>query len=360
MEKIKLFDSYKVENITPFYTNQDAFHSFQKKKLTTTIPPSYLFTVHNALVSPYGVIFKNGRAVAESIYANPKFSHAQINLSFYKKIIMGKVRKVEGECFVFHHGWFDNYYHWLIEMLPRLYAAREHIKNCTLLLHESIAKYHYDSISLFKFKDICLIKDAELVRASKLMFPSFINFVSKEDINHGNQIIKEVDVNFHKPVMQEMAGWLKEKCQVKTQQNRKIFISRQKAKYRKLMNYKEVKIILDSHNIEEVFLEELSFKEQVNMLANTKLVVCIHGAGVANTIFMPQNGYVLNFTHKDYHEYCFQTIAHGMDLKYANILCNGNSFPNPQSNDVIIDTDILNKLLSEIENNSIDETSTYH
>ncbi len=60
-------------------------------------------------------------------------------LTFFKKIAMGKFRRVSGDCLVAHNAYYDNYYHWTLEALPRIYSMREYTKGLTLLIHENEA-----------------------------------------------------------------------------------------------------------------------------------------------------------------------------------------------------------------------------
>ena len=348
MTKIQLTNSYEEQEGAPFFSNFKEHYGSDKKEFASRIPPIDLYTVSSAYVSPYGVVFKNGKIVSESLYPHPGFSKLKTTLSFFKKIISRKVQELPEECFVCHHAWHFNYYHWIVEILPRFFISREYIKNSTLLLHENVTVFQKQSVELFGLKNVKFIKDHELMRVSKILFPSFVNFASTTPVSFSGKEFTQIDVKIHKPVVKGMAEWIRSNHLNVKNEKRKIFISRQKAQYRKLLNYDEVKKVLNSFEIEEVFLEELSFIDQLNLLANTQITIGLHGAGMSNIFVMPEGSYVLNFIHKDHHEYCYQQLAHAVDLNYAHVCSEGNSHPNPAYNDIKIDIELLKKLLEKI------------
>jgi capsular polysaccharide biosynthesis protein len=64
-----------------------------------------------------------------------------------------------------------------------------------------------------------------------------------------------------------------------------IFISRQKALGRRILNEQEVIAALAPLGFVAYTLEEMSFQEQVRLFSQAKAVVAPHGAGLANMMF---------------------------------------------------------------------------
>jgi FkbM family methyltransferase len=66
---------------------------------------------------------------------------------------------------------------------------------------------------------------------------------------------------------------------------RKIYVARQRAKVRKLANEPELVSMLKDLGFEAVFLEDLSFADQVRLFSEAKVIMGPHGAGLANMVF---------------------------------------------------------------------------
>ena len=110
---------------TPFFHNiiPVVFNVIFSKRLHQSA--LYLFTLKNAYVSPYGIVFKNGKVINQSIYKSDNSKIWTNFLSFLNKIVKNKVRVIEGDCLVISHSWYQNYYHWLIEITPRLFLMKD-------------------------------------------------------------------------------------------------------------------------------------------------------------------------------------------------------------------------------------------
>jgi hypothetical protein len=88
---------------------------------------------------------------------------------------------------------------------------------------------------------------------------------------------------------------------------------------------KSMRAVRDEHVLEEalrtrgftvVYLEELTFAEQVASMAGAGVVVAPHGAGLANTVFMPPGGHVIEITSGEWWSNAFRRIAHARGHSY--------------------------------------------
>jgi capsular polysaccharide biosynthesis protein len=70
--------------------------------------------------------------------------------------------------------------------------------------------------------------------------------------------------------------------------SRRIYISRQKAKGRRVRNEAAVVEMLQGWGFEWVTLEEMPFEEQVKLFHSAEIVVGPHGAGFSNLLFSGQ------------------------------------------------------------------------
>jgi len=83
-----------------------------------------------------------------------------------------------------------------------------------------------------------------------------------------------------------LAPWIREQknsLKVNSERKRKIFISRDDAKTRKLLNAEQLMLALQGW--ETVTLENLSIKEQVKCFTEASHIIAPHGAGLANLLW---------------------------------------------------------------------------
>ena len=297
-------------------------------ELKEYIEPTYLLQVSNALVSPYGIAVKNGRVIPESVYS--MFTRNRHLLTFVKKIALGKVRRVTGDCLLVHNAYYDNYYHWTLEALPRLYSVREHTRDLTLLIHEKTRPFIEDYLSFFRFKNIVPIKDDEIVLAPKLWLPTH----TARGLRHNERLVRE------------MAAYLKARVPsgVAPGGPGKVFISRRGAAYRQALNEPEVYALLREHGFERIRLEDLKLTEQINLFRGVKVLTGIHGAGFSNLIYMDAGEHLVDMIHERHAQNAFYTLACAFGLDYTRLECRGVGKSDYEGNDdLVVDLDRVRK-----------------
>jgi capsular polysaccharide biosynthesis protein len=103
--------------------------------------------------------------------------------------------------------------------------------------------------------------------------------------------------------------------------SRRIYISRGKSSKRRIINENSIIKILISNRFEIIFAEELTFAEQSNMAASSRIIISNHGAGLSNILFMKPGNVVMEIRHiNDTHNNCYFTLASAMKLKYYYFL----------------------------------------
>lgn len=89
----------------------------------------------------------------------------------------------------------------------------------------------------------------------------------------------------------------------------RIYVSRKKANRRKIHNENEVVAFLAKHGFATLCMEDLSFKERVNILARTKILLGIDGTNLTSMIFMPPKSTVIPLRCYDMQEFNLFTAA---------------------------------------------------
>ncbi len=231
-------------------------------------------------------------------------------LTFYKKLLLGKVRSVSGDCLVAHNAYYDNYYHWTLEALPRLFSVRHLTPQLNLLIHENTPRFVDEYLSFFKFKDIIRIKDSELIYTPKLYLPMHL----ARGLAHRESVIRD------------LGDWLRDQVLVSSNApQKKIFISREKARYRRAINESEIYQIFADRGYEKISLEGMSLHDQIRLFAQTSKVAGIHGAGFSNLLFAQNATLLVDIIHRDHPQDAFYNLACALGNDYLRLEGNGVS-----------------------------------
>lgn len=324
MKKTQLFPALNVVRKPP--PNFEEMHDLKKDfiHLEEIIPPVYLIEIDNAYVSPFGVVYKNGLVVKESVYS--MFNPNSYYLSFYKKLLLNKIIKLEGDAAIAHNSYFQNYYHWLLEAMPRLFLLKDQAAQLKLILNVNSPGFVKQYAALFGFKEIIYVGDDKLVKTDKIVFSTFTSR----------------GLAMYEPIIKDMVQWLFAKNDIKENPNptKNIFITRKNAKYRRLLNEDEVIAYLSSKGFKIVTLENLTIKEQMQLFADSKCVIGTQGAGMANMIYSTHGKILITIIHEEHPDdaYYNQTSINNTACYYFQ--CKGvQNFDYKNNDDISVEMD---------------------
>ena len=266
MKEIKFLD-YKSAN------NLDLIDIILNKntgsKITlTNIKSIYLYSYLWTVITNDFYIFKD----FERVYSNIKHQdHILIRQEELEKKLQ-LTNEIKGNYFLL--GGENNYWHLLIDFLPRLVCLNEIDLNNTLIIINSDIS---DKFQLFILKII------------KLMNLKNVKFIK---INRINQLYKfeklfissRPSVNFAYDFYEKIIGQFTEKKPVKN-----IYVRRGSVINRKVINENEVEEVLLKYNYEIVDCVNLSVDEQIKKFSSAKNIIIVHGASLANLLFAPNN-----------------------------------------------------------------------
>ncbi|MEK0188639.1 glycosyltransferase 61 family protein, partial [Microcoleus anatoxicus] len=143
--------------------------------------------------------------------------------------------------------------------------------------------------------------------------------------------------------------FLNEKQSLKTDYSERIYISREKASYRRIVNEKDVIGCLEKFGFRTVKLETMSVAEQALCLAAAKVVVAPHGAGLTNLVFCNPGTKVIEIFAPIYVPICFWTISNLCDLEHYYLIAelfDDKTQKYPGHKDMRVDLTSLEKLMN--------------
>lgn len=163
---------------------------------------------------------------------------------------------------------WKNYYHWMIECLPRLRYI-QHYRETTgrepiVFIPESRSVWMEEALKLVNLDMDYRIITQKSVSTDRLIVPVHPD-PSSEDIAWLKSRILENESPDASP-----------QC---------IYISRNDATSRRVKNIEQINSILREFNIKKYELNEYTVQEQARLFAGADLVIAPHGAGLANLVF---------------------------------------------------------------------------
>lgn len=101
----------------------------------------------------------------------------------------------------------------------------------------------------------------------------------------------------------------------------RLYISRARAARRKFTEESETSVteILSANGFQRVYLEDLSWPEQVQMLSRAKIIAAMHGAGITNILFSRAQA-LLEFHNPLEARPYFAVMARELGIRYAYII----------------------------------------
>ncbi len=178
-------------------------------------------------------------------------------------------------------GGASNYYHWVIDDLPRLASLPALPKSLPVLLNAPMA---FQETSL----ELLGVDQSRLHAMAPASGYEFRRLVVAFNPDFPRQASGLLDVE-RQTASGPALAWLRRQFApwMKATGPRRIFISRGAAQFRRLVNESEIESILLAHGFQSVRLEDLSMAEQIALFSSAEAVIGAHGAGFTNLVFAP-------------------------------------------------------------------------
>jgi hypothetical protein len=218
------------------------------------------------------------------------------------------------------------YYHWIAEILPRIWMAKEHLDSCLFAVPDYFLEkwpFVMDYFNLLGIKNLLILKNNESYFIDTIIMPT----------RAGETFFRQTEP------LEKGVLWLKEESLKISDKKlgKRLYISRDKANYRKVLNEKEILPILEKFNFERVFLEDYSLADQISICSNAEVIIGIHGAGLTNLLFLNNHTKLIDIRPKKvYNMYnIFFTLSYHSTCSYYFVLC--EYAPTPLETDKRID-----------------------
>ena len=222
---------------------------------------------------------------------------------------------------------YRNYYHFIVDVLFRMhgYMKIEDLYGMkpTFIATEPLQEFHKQYLDILGINVVC----------SKCFYTNrlFVSGRRRISFFHSSQAI----IDFRNDIYKRMH--ILTPCR-----DRLIYISRQKAKDRRVKNEEELMRLLSLHGFKRYFLEDMSVRAQIKLFSEAKIVISPHGAGVVNMIYNIHPVLIELFPHFNQGQGGYENLVNSMGGIYRAII----GIPT-QGTDFIVPIDKIESHLQE-------------
>lgn len=192
---------------------------------------------------------------------------------------------------------YDNYSHWLTAHLPKLLLLKDRGELGEVILPRELKP----------------AMEASLARVG--IDPAQMRRVPREEILSVGELTL-VGTDRFRPELLRRVREAAFEGRPRVAPHRRVYVSRARARFRRLRNEEEVWPILAARGFERVFMEDLDFDAQVQLMAETRVLVAPHGAGLTNMMFAPEETDVVEIAALSFPNPNFYAVAAAMGQRY--------------------------------------------
>jgi len=285
-----------------------------KHEYKKLIPPSRVKKKYNVYISNFQLKkFKHFRYLIKQWRMNPVTNKEKMNFllrDFYSFFTSKKKSEI---IVISKSSWVidsrsHQYFHWFTDAMQRIQTLGSLHEEYPILLTSNFngVEYIKKSLNLLNINFIELEENKEYLIEQLIMAER----VSPAG-NYNKDIVRSISNKFKKTITSNKNNINYEK----------IWISRQSALKRKVLNFDEIEPILLENKFMVLEYEKLDLEMQINISNRCKVLGGVHGAGLTNMMFMDKHSSVLEIrAENDNKNNCFFTLASDLDLNYYYFL----------------------------------------
>jgi len=220
-------------------------------------------------------------------------------------------------------GGADNYYHWMIDFLPRLLHALSSpsMADRRLVVSAQRTPYEQETIDLFAAPSDRLLEVPypSVVRCADLVA---LTFGPRPTATTGTPAMFRCAVPL--PVLSALRSRLLSAFRIAPRPNpaggRRLFIVRRDARRSGLINEEDLAVMLAGFGFEAVALSGLSVAAQASLFAEAEIIIGAHGAGLTNALFAPSGAALVELHPVTECPDFFKQIAAAAGLRHTAVL----------------------------------------
>ncbi len=316
--------------------------------------PGTVLEVPNGRVHGTGTIIDAhdqmiGDVSREMILFNDQTKH-----SIFKRMMLPPVTDVSGTVGVSAVVGSGVYWHWMVDLLPRLYLLNCYERDIApvdrIVISPIRSKFQEETLAALQIDRSTLMEthhDQFHIRADRVLAPCITPQVPARwmcDFLHDELGSRLGDSTIDTPEL--------------------LYVSRNDAGSRRLLNEEAVMARLEPLGFRKVTMTGLRVADQAALFRNARVIITPHGSGLTNMVFSNPGTVVIELFQPAYVNICYWAIADFLQIDYYALIGKGNPVPPPPpgvdnrlwfstnnkpdnefGNDVMVDIDSLVQLV---------------
>lgn len=273
------------------------------------------------------------------------------------------------------------YFHWMVDILPRveiLLSSGVNLEEIDWFLVNSCQQsFQRETLKALGIPDSKILESDRhpYIQAKQLIVPSFpgylgwlsprglkfLRLVFFKDFSHKHDLHNYTTKTVLSGI-QNLSNHAKNLSQTGVSLSERkyyperIYISRSKCSYRRVINEENVREILSGFGFVSVLLESMNLDEQIALFARAKVIVSPHGSGLTNIMFCEPGTKVIELVSPNYIRHYYWAISQQLNLEHYYVT--GESFncapirelmyQNPLTEDILVNLKSLKKMMGKI------------
>ncbi len=295
----------RVEYALPVHATEE-MRAYLRTQASVIVEKGFWARLPGGRVFGSGIVLSpDGRSIARDVSEDFGKRFEEHWLLTYPRI--RKPETVSGRTAVVATTQGVGYGHWLLEELPRLLAAD--LRGCDAIIANVRERFAVEALgrSGFGGKVIAVRRDHHL-QCEELIVPSLCG-PAGWPVPEAVRLVEEFGATVG------AAG--------ASAAGERIYVSRARAKRRRVTNEEALWAMLEGRGFKQVFLEEMTWAEQIGAFRGAREIVAAHGAGLANLVFCEAGTRVVELFHRAYVNPCYWRLAALKGLDYRPVVEEG-------------------------------------
>ncbi|MEG4107039.1 tetratricopeptide repeat protein [Microcoleus sp. S13_C5] len=226
--------------------------------------------------------------------------------SVFKLESFPNLKQIDGSVAVLSGLSGNVYFHWMVDVLPRIellrHSGRDLAEIDWFLVNSCQHQFQRESLRILGIPEEKVLESDRLphIQATELIVPSFAGYLGwpsgwAMDFLR-REFLKEIISSSSYP--------------------KRIYISRRKARYRRVLNEEDVVEVLEKFGFVSILPESMSLAEQIAHFYHAEVIVAAHGSGLTNTIFSRQGTKVIELVSPHYISHYYWGISQYLQLEH--------------------------------------------
>jgi len=204
------------------------------------------------------------------------FDHQRL-YSFRKTFRPRAITRRSGTFSSIQHPWHYNNWHWTVDSLPQVRSLAVHMQGrpLTLLMSRDVGRVHRDSLEAILPENFTVeyVDPREWFELETFVLPSYVS-------SRANGCLPSEYYEFIRSNTFRNLGIPKPK-----HATGRYYISRGRAKHRRVLNEPELLALLQPFGFKMVFMEDYNFAQQVELFRDAEAVISPHGAALGGILY---------------------------------------------------------------------------